>query len=109
LIERKELLDGERDQANTLSKWLLTLNSGSLLFSWTLFKDALELGHDYAKFALLSSWFLLVAALLSGLLSLYVSQKAYEHFREILDAAVLKSVESKVTHQPYAVISASAC
>ncbi len=83
--QRRYLIDSEAEAAKSYDKWLLTLSGGALALSMTFAKDiAFPNGADGLGW-LLVAWLALVGALALGLVSIYLSQRAHENFRECLD------------------------
>lgn len=83
--KREETESAGREEAHALDKWLLTLSSGALVFSWTLFKDIALKGGASGDIWLTLAWLVLVVAIMTSMFSLYASVRASEAYVRILD------------------------
>jgi len=86
LDHRKQLNQGELEVSGRYDQWLLTLSGGALGLSIAFLEKLTPDRETQAVYLLALSWTALVAAILCGLFSLYVSQKSYCKERDNLDA-----------------------
>lgn len=84
LDERRLLVEGEVQVAARFDKSILTLSGGALLLSMTFVKDIVS-GSPQDTWALVVAWISLGIAIAAMLISLLISQKAYQRQRDILD------------------------
>ena len=64
--KREETEDEARAEGRLLDKWVLTLSSGALLFSWTIFKDIGQPAGPKEAGSLTVAWCLLVVAIITS-------------------------------------------
>lgn len=84
---------GRRSGSEEYDKAILTLSSGFLAISIAFVKDVVPLAHIVWMPALIISWMLFAAAVLSTLISFVVSQHAYDVQKRNLDGYFLHNVE----------------
>lgn len=77
-----------REESRALTKWLLTFSGGAAVFSWTLFQDIALRGESICVLSIYLAWPLLIAGIMSGIVSFWVSKRAHEEYVKILDATV---------------------
>ena len=94
LEHRKYLIESELDVAKSYDRWLLTLSGGALGLSMTFAGDIASDSGVTSPSLLLVGWLGFCAAIALGLTSIYVSQRAHEESRVVLDATMQDFVES---------------
>ena len=84
--ERSTSIEAEHKDAEHYDKWLLTISSGALGLSIAFVRDIAPEPIVDTKYWLVIAWSAFLSSIISTMLSLLVSQKAFQSYREHIDS-----------------------
>lgn len=94
---RDFLLASEQTTSTSYTKWLLTLSGGALALSITFAREIAAPKGAMEPWYLLAAWIALTLAVGFGLLGIFVSQRAHEKSRVLLDSHLQAVLEGTGT------------